>query len=165
MGPGIGYGEHPFRHIHHLILFNPEEKEDRADRIVISALTSRYSSIVLLPYYLALGSQILASLYAATFVPETLPSSDRKTESDGDSDDQSEDEDEASDNENEGLLDGVREVVEDTMEAVIAPVQPLGLLMPHRNEETGKVEWRLFLVTVSLLATTCGVSRLSLSRA
>lgn len=121
---------------------------------MISALASRYSSIVLLPYYLALGSQILASLYAFTFVPETLPPSDRKAPSDaGTHTDDEDDNDDEEDNEG-----GIREVLEDTMEAVIAPVQPLGLLMPHRNEKTGKVEWRLFLVTISLLATTCGVS-------
>ena len=43
------------------------------------------------------------------------------------------------------------------METIIAPVKPLGLLVPHRDKETGRLEWRLFLVTISLLATTSGV--------
>jgi hypothetical protein len=40
---------------------------------------------------------------------------------------------------------------------MVEPVKPLRLLMPRRNEETGRIEWRLFLVTVSLLITTIGV--------
>lgn len=117
-------------------------------------MSSRYSSITLLPYYIALASQVLAAIYAMAFIPETLHQDDLKedTSTDATSLDDGHDDDEE---EHEG---GIREIVEDTMEAVVAPVQPLRLLLPHRNSQTGHIEWRLFLVTISLLATTCGVS-------
>ena len=120
---------------------------------VISALGSRYSTITLLPYFIALGSQLLASLYAAVSIPETVQDKDDdKSEGSGDegSNDGGED-----DEDEEG---GLREAVEQTMETVVAPVKPLGLLAPYRSKETGRIEWRLFLVTVSLLSTTIGVS-------
>jgi hypothetical protein len=50
------------------------------------------------------------------------------------------DEDDKTDSEAEseaGDNGGLREVVEETMEAVVEPVKPLRLLMPRRNEETG----------------------------
>ncbi|KAK1921124.1 major facilitator superfamily domain-containing protein [Papiliotrema laurentii] len=118
LGPGIGY--------------------------VMSALVSRYTSITLLPYCIALASQLLAALYAAAAIPETVHKADEDDKTDSDA------ESEAGDN------GGLREVVEETMEAVVEPVKPLRLLMPRRNEETGRIEWRLFLVTVSLLITTIG---------
>jgi hypothetical protein len=111
----------------------------------MSALVSRYTSITLLPYCIALASQLLAALYAAAAIPETVHKADEDDKTD------SEAESEAGDN------GGLREVVEETMEAVVEPVKPLRLLMPRRNEETGRIEWRLFLVTVSLLITTIGV--------
>ena len=111
----------------------------------MSALVSRYTSITLLPYCIALASQLLAALYAAVAIPETVRKDDEDDKTDSDA------ESETGDN------GGLREVVEDTMEAVVEPVKPLRLLMPRRNEETGRIEWRLFLVTVSLLITTIGV--------
>ena len=114
----------------------------------MSALASRYSNITLLPYYIALASQLLASVYALMAIPETLPPDDDKTESEVENDSHSESEEQG----------GLREVVEDTMEAVVEPVKPLRLLMPKKNKKTGRVEWRLFLVTLSLLLTTIGVS-------
>jgi len=117
----------------------------------MSALASRYSTITLLPYFFALGSQLLASLYSAISIPETVQDKDDdKSEASGD--EGSDDED---DHDDEG---GLREAVEQTMETVVAPVKPLGLLAPYRSKETGRIEWRLFLVTVSLLSTTIGVS-------
>ena len=115
-------------------------------KIVVSALASRYSKIVLLPYFIALGAQLSAGLYAIFFVPETLHENDDDNKTDS--------EDEGDEEEREG---GFREAFEQTMETIVAPVKPLGLLVPHRDKETGRLEWRLFLVTISLLATTSGV--------
>jgi hypothetical protein len=50
-------------------------------------------------------------------------------------------------------------VVEPVVEAVVEPVKPLALLLPHRGKH-GSLEWRLFILTMSLLATTSGVSPL-----
>jgi hypothetical protein len=47
-------------------------------------------------------------------------------------------------------------VVESVVEAVVEPVKPLALLLPHRGKH-GSLEWRLFILTMSLLATTSGV--------
>ena len=48
-------------------------------------------------------------------------------------------------------------MVESVVEAVVEPVKPLALLLPHRGKH-GSLEWRLFILTMSLLATTSGVS-------
>jgi hypothetical protein len=54
-------------------------------------------------------------------------------------------------------------VVESVVEAVVEPVKPLALLLPHRGKH-GSLEWRLFILTMSLLATTSGVSSEDISR-
>ena len=117
---------------------------------VLSGLISRYTNIVLLPYYLALGFQFLAAVYAFLVIPETLPDlpDNKSVTTIGESEDR-----------NEGLIAEAVEVVEDVMDAVVQPVKPLALLLPHRNRETGKFEWRLTLVTISLLLNTIGVSQ------
>lgn len=51
----------------------------------------------------------------------------------------------------------IDQVVETVVEAVVEPVKPLALLLPHRGKH-GSLEWRLFILTMSLLATTSGVS-------
>ncbi|ORY27103.1 major facilitator superfamily domain-containing protein [Naematelia encephala] len=108
---------------------------------IASALMSRYSSIITMPYYVALGSQLLASLYATVMIPETL-SSDAKEEDESEiSSQEAEDEDEG------GAL---------IHDAILAPVKPLALLLPHRDSETGRWHWRLTFLTISLLATTAG---------
>lgn len=62
-----------------------------------------------------------------------------------------------SDEENETLTEAlVENVVEPVVEAVTEPVKPLALLLPHRGK-SGALEWRLFILTMSLLATTSGV--------
>jgi hypothetical protein len=117
----------------------------------MSALSSRYIPLVLFPYYIALASQWIASAYAAMAVPETLRrdgGSGGGGESDESSDAGSEDDDE--DEEDQGLVEAL---VDDVLE----PIKPLALLLPRR--EDGVLHWRLFIVTLSLLATSCGVSR------
>lgn len=117
---------------------------------VISALSSRYIPIVLFPYYIALGAQVISSLYAILVVPETLkkPKVDEEEES----------EEEESDGESESFMEAIVDhVVEPVVEAVVEPVKPLALLLPHRGKH-GSLEWRLFILTLSLLATTSGVS-------
>jgi hypothetical protein len=54
-------------------------------------------------------------------------------------------------------------VVESVVEAIVEPVKPLALLLPHRGKHAS-LEWRLFILTMSLLATTSGVSPQSISR-
>lgn len=79
-------------------------------------------------------------------MPETLKRSSKQ--------DEEESEEENSDDESEGVID---QVVESVVEAVVEPVKPLALLLPHRGKH-GSLEWRLFILTMSLLATTSGVS-------
>lgn len=50
----------------------------------------------------------------------------------------------------------VDNVVEPVVDAVTEPIKPLALLLPHRGK-SGSLEWRLFILTMSLLATTSGV--------
>jgi hypothetical protein len=50
----------------------------------------------------------------------------------------------------------VDHVVEPVVDAVVEPIKPLALLLPHRGKH-GSLEWRLFILTLSLLATTSGV--------
>ncbi|ORX40178.1 major facilitator superfamily domain-containing protein [Kockovaella imperatae] len=115
---------------------------------ILSALTSRYSSITLLPYYLALGFQFSASVYAFFCIPETKDMGD---DADSDSGDQSQD------HHHRHRDSGLPEAVEEVVEAVVDPIKPLGLLLPHRDRETGKFEWRLTLLTVALLCNTIGI--------
>ena len=68
-------------------------------------------------------------------IPETLPK-DRQEQ--------------AIENEAEGLL-------EEVQEAVVAPIKPMGLVLPHKDA-AGRWHWRLFFVTLSMLSTTAGVS-------
>lgn len=113
----------------------------------MSALSSRYIPIVLFPYYIALASQWIASVYSAFAVPETLSNDSQNDEDDGE-EDISDDNDENSDD-NEGLVEAI-------VDDIIEPIKPLRLLLPRR--EDGVLHWRLFIVTLSLLATTSGVS-------
>ena len=55
--------------------------------------------------------------------------------------------------ENEGIIG----VVEDVIEIAVEPIKPLGLLLPRRDQDTGKVVWSLSVLTLSLLSTTFGV--------
>ena len=141
LGPGLAYSEF----LHRLSVQIRE-----AHISVISALSSRYIPIVLFPYYLALGAQISSSLYALVVVPETLrKQNDQESEV---SDEETDDE------ENETVVEAlVENVVEPVVEAVTVPIKPLALLLPHRGKH-GALEWRLFILTMSLLATTSGVS-------
>lgn len=91
-----------------------------------------------IPYYIALASQLLASLYAYTTIRETLRS--KKSES------------EASDGEEEEE----EGMIERAVERVTVPVKPLRVLMPWRDER-GVLHWELAALAVSLFATTCGV--------
>lgn len=126
----------------------PSHGCDSAEHAVISALSSRYIPIVLFPYYLALGAQLLSSLYALLFVPETLSKVD---------DHESIASESVSDEEEETMMEAIVDhVVEPVMEAVTEPIKPLALLLPHRGKN-GSLEWRLFILTMSLLATTSGV--------
>lgn len=86
-------------------------------------------------------------MYAASFIPETLPS-DKPAEGEEESSDESEDDHPHT----------FGETAENVMEAVVAPVKPLGILLPRRDPETKRIEWRLSVVTLSLFTATCGVS-------
>lgn len=101
----------------------------------------------------------MSSLYAILFVPETLrKQKDHVSEiSDEETDDDEEEE------EDETVMEAlVENVVEPVVEAVAVPIKPLGLLLPHRDKN-GSLEWRLFILTMSLLATTSGVGPTSSS--
>jgi hypothetical protein len=100
---------------------------------ILSALSSRYIPITLFPYYIALGSQVLASIYAIIAVPETL-SPEHQAEVD-------------SIHSQEGILEAL-------VLPVIKPIKPLRLLLP-RKEKDGW-HWRLSILTLSLLFTTSG---------
>ncbi|WVQ96944.1 hypothetical protein IAU59_004053 [Kwoniella sp. CBS 9459] len=125
---------------------------------ITSALVSRYIPNVAVPYYIALGAQVGAALYAYFFIPETLhAASDAKS---GESDDEPEgsqagsesgsgspqvdEEGEEDEHANEGIL----------AETLASPIKPLRLLIPHRHE--GRLHWQLFVVSLSLLMTTAG---------
>lgn len=65
---------------------------------------------------------------------------------------------EETDEENETMVEAlVENIVEPVVDAVTEPIKPLALLLPHRGKH-GSLEWRLFILTMSLLATTSGVS-------
>jgi hypothetical protein len=116
--------------------------------LVVSALSSRYIPVLLFPYFIAVGAQLLSSVYAASFIPETLPSEKPSEGQEESSDDESEDDHPHT----------FGETAENVMEAVVAPVKPLGILLPRRDPETKRIEWRLSVVTLSLFTATCGVS-------
>lgn len=120
---------------------------------VISALSSRYIPIVLFPYYLALGAQVLSSIYALIFVPETL----NKTNDHESLASETGSVNDETDEEETVVETIVENVVEPVVEAVTEPIKPLALLLPHRGQ-SGSLEWRLFILTMSLLATTSGVT-------
>jgi hypothetical protein len=107
--------------------------------VVLSAMVNRYTPYVTFPYYIALASQLLASLYAYTSIRETLRS--KKSESDAGGSESGEEE--------EGII-------ERAVERVTVPVRPLRVLMPWRDER-GVLHWELAALAVSLFATTCGV--------
>ncbi|KAK4686508.1 hypothetical protein P7C73_g3615, partial [Tremellales sp. Uapishka_1] len=104
---------------------------------IASALASRYIPNVIFTYYLALGAQVLAALYAFAFIPETLPAHPK------------EDEEYTSDSASED-----HELT--TAEELIAPIKPLALLLPHRDGISGQIRWKLFCLTISLFTTTSG---------
>jgi hypothetical protein len=87
-------------------------------------------------YYIALACQLLASLYAAFAIPETLPPADEPEDS-------------------EQHITGTEGELE---EMLVAPIKPLGLLLPRRNVDTGRLQWKLSFLTISVFMTTCGVS-------
>ncbi|GHJ88029.1 hypothetical protein NliqN6_4431 [Naganishia liquefaciens] len=104
---------------------------------VISALANRYTPYVTLPYYIALASQLLASLYAFSAIRETL-CAEKDTSSDEENDAST----------SEGL-------VERAVDRVAVPVKPLRVLIPWRDER-GVLRWELAALAISLFATTCG---------
>ncbi|KAK6907824.1 hypothetical protein L486_05744 [Kwoniella mangroviensis CBS 10435] len=105
---------------------------------IISALVSRYVPNIAVPYFIALGAQIGASLWSFFFIAET-----RKFPSNNDNSSDDEEEEE------EG-----RGVVAEITENLEAPVKPLKLIWPHRHK--GKLHWELFVVALSLFMTTSG---------
>ena len=122
----------------HRFSFSPLALTSTFAPLVASALVSRYVPIVIFPYYIALASQILAAVYAFFVIPETLPA--REKEDDG-----------------EASLEEDAEAETTVAENLVAPVKPLGLLLPHRDS-SGTFHWQLFFLTISLLSTTSGVS-------
>ncbi|KAK8846882.1 hypothetical protein IAR55_005972 [Kwoniella newhampshirensis] len=111
---------------------------------IISALLSRYIPVIALPYYIALGTQVTAGLYAYCFIPETIHAREDKEEEEGDDGPDGEGSDGQS--EMEGILP----------ETLAAPIKPLKLLIPHRHEAGGRIHWELCVVALSLLMTTAG---------
>ncbi|WWC68302.1 uncharacterized protein I206_102226 [Kwoniella pini CBS 10737] len=108
---------------------------------LISAVVSRYVSNIAVPYFIALGAQVGASLWSFFFIAETRQS---PTENEAESDE------EAEDDESEhggGIVEGITESLE-------APIRPLKLIWPHRHK--GKLHWELFVVALSLFMTTSG---------
>jgi hypothetical protein len=118
--------------------------------IVISALTSRYTPYVTLPYYIALASQFLAAAYALVAIRETLARLQRKSDSDTTEDDEST----HSDN---GSEVGSITAIATAVKTAAIPVKPLRVLIPYRDER-GVLRWELLALAISLFATTCGVS-------
>lgn len=115
-------------------------KANLIHRSVISALANRYTPWVTLPYYIALTSQFLAALYALLAIRETLPH----------------------DPSSEVLSDTATEtgsvpLVMRAVGKVAVPVRPLAVIMPYRDEK-GVWRWELLALSISLFATTCGVS-------
>lgn len=113
----------------------------RSSLVVISALANRYTPWVTLPYYIALSSQFLAALYALFAIRETLP--------------QEKSTDVLSDTASET---GTVPLVMRAVGKVAVPVKPLAVIMPYRDER-GVLRWELMALSISLFATTCGVSR------
>ncbi|WVF71017.1 hypothetical protein IAT40_005813 [Kwoniella sp. CBS 6097] len=113
---------------------------------ITSALVSRYIPDVAVPYYIALGAQIGAALYAYFFIPETLNAASDAKDNESGEEDGTEDgsNSDGESDENQGIL----------AETLAVPVKPLGLLIPHRHE--GRLHWQLFVVSLSLLMTTAG---------
>lgn len=122
--------------------------------LVLSALSSRYIPLVLFPYFIALAAQLLASAYATAAVSETLDKGkfDRSSTDNDDSEDEEE-----SQEEDEGEH-GWAETIEHMVDPLVEPIKPLRLLMPRK--EGGVWHWRLSVVTLSMLSTSCGVSPL-----
>jgi hypothetical protein len=98
-----------------------------------------------LPYYIALSSQFLAALYALLAIRETLP--------------QEKSNDVLSDTASET---GTVPLVMRAVGKVAVPVKPLAVIMPYRDEQ-GVLRWELLALSISLFATTCGVSRSQLA--
>lgn len=94
-----------------------------------------------MPYYIALGSQFLAALYAVFAIRETLPRDPGSEEVLADT---------ASET-------GSVHVVMRAVNKVAVPVRPLRVIMPSRDER-GVLRWELLALSISLFATTCGVS-------
>ncbi|WWC60666.1 uncharacterized protein I303_103241 [Kwoniella dejecticola CBS 10117] len=104
---------------------------------IISAIVSRYVSNIAVPYFIALGAQVGASLWSFFFIAETRQF---PTESEASSEDEGSEE-------GGGVLAEITENLE-------APVKPLKLIWPHRHK--GKLHWELFVVALSLFMTTSG---------
>jgi hypothetical protein len=99
-------------------------------------------------------------MYALVAIPETLK---RKKElsggDDSDSDVQEEEDSDVDDDEEpDTIVHMVTDAVEGVADAVVEPIRPLALLLPHRDKQTGRFQWRLFIITLSLLSTSLGVS-------
>ncbi|OCF31827.1 hypothetical protein I317_03330 [Kwoniella heveanensis CBS 569] len=120
---------------------------------ITSALVSRYIPNVAVPYYIALGAQVGAALYAYFFIPETLhAASDTQSDHSGGEEAQDSDADAGSGSASEAESDGGDQGI--LAETLAVPVKPLRLLIPHRHE--GRLHWQLFVVSLSLLMTTAG---------
>ncbi|WVR05536.1 hypothetical protein IAU60_002554 [Kwoniella sp. DSM 27419] len=116
---------------------------------ITSALVSRYIPDVAVPYYIALGAQIGAALYAFFLIPETkdATSNSKVSPEDRAQHDASDSRSESSESDHENEHGAI-------VEALAVPIKPLKLIIPHRHN--GKIHWELFVVALSLFMTTAG---------
>lgn len=94
-------------------------------------------------------------MYATFAVSETLNHGKKPA---GTEEDDSEDEDELDEEHEreEAEEHGWVETIETLVDPLVEPIRPLKLLLPRK--ENGVWHWRLFIVTLSMLSTSCGVS-------
>ncbi|KAJ9096823.1 hypothetical protein QFC21_005094 [Naganishia friedmannii] len=109
---------------------------------VISALTSRYTPYVTLPYYIALASQFLAAAYAFVAIRETLSTLHYQSHAHATADDN---ESTHSDSQSEvGSVTAIAIAVK----AAAIPVKPLRVLIPYRDER-GVLRWELLALAIT----------------
>ncbi|WWC88216.1 uncharacterized protein L201_003121 [Kwoniella dendrophila CBS 6074] len=114
---------------------------------IISAVVSRYVSNIAVPYFIALGAQVGASLWSFFFIAETKQFN--KNDNNHNEENSDDDDGNSVSSSNQG-----RGIVAEITESLEAPVKPLKLIWPHKHK--GKLHWELFVVALSLFMTTSG---------
>jgi TATA-binding protein-associated factor Taf7 len=75
---------------------------------------------------------------------------------DDDEDESDTEEEHGEDDDDSDEEQGWAETIEHIVDPLVEPIKPLKLLLPRK--ENGVWHWRLFIVTLSMLANSCGVS-------